>query len=243
MVLQRREQLFSTPCERLCPHMFLNCVLQDGCYWTTAAAVVDTQSPDASMPDNSLSPDDPDLISFDEQPSLLPSPDSIRSLPNSQAPPALGSNQACEEGSPTQASESAALSAGTVTSSGGEERTQVHEISSCDSPKPVHEGGEDREEEAATDDSVVEQQEEKEATSIWEVNDFSSESFQAHSEPVDRGSLSAASPPSASPCAHTDEQQAAPPPEDTAHGTIGAESNARAVPVSKTVNAKKAKRG
>ena len=25
MVLQRREQLFSTPCERLCPHMFLNC--------------------------------------------------------------------------------------------------------------------------------------------------------------------------------------------------------------------------
>ena len=101
-------------------------------------------------------------------------------------------------------------------SSGGEEGTPVHEISSCDSPKPVHEGGEDREEEAATDDSVVEQQEEKEATSIWEVNDSSSESFQAHSEPVDRGhSLSATSPPSASPCAHTDEQQAAPPPEDT----------------------------
>ena len=25
MVLQRREQLFSTPCERLCPHLFLNC--------------------------------------------------------------------------------------------------------------------------------------------------------------------------------------------------------------------------
>ena len=24
MVLQRREQVFSTPCERLCPHMFLN---------------------------------------------------------------------------------------------------------------------------------------------------------------------------------------------------------------------------
>ena len=24
MVLRRREQLFSTPCERLCPHMFLN---------------------------------------------------------------------------------------------------------------------------------------------------------------------------------------------------------------------------
>ena len=24
MVLQHREQLFSTPCERLCPHMFLN---------------------------------------------------------------------------------------------------------------------------------------------------------------------------------------------------------------------------
>ena len=24
MLLQRREQLFSTPCERLCPHMFLN---------------------------------------------------------------------------------------------------------------------------------------------------------------------------------------------------------------------------
>ena len=25
LVLQRREQLFSTPCERLCPHLFLNC--------------------------------------------------------------------------------------------------------------------------------------------------------------------------------------------------------------------------
>ena len=198
-------------------------MLQDGCYWTTAAAVVDTQSPDASMPANSLPPDDPDLISSDEQPSLLPSPDSICSLPNSQAPPASGSNQACEEGSPTQASESAAPSAGTVTSSGGEEGTPVHEISSCDSPKPVHEGGEDREEEAATDDSVVEQQEEKEATSIWEVNDSSSESF--HSEPVDRGhSFSATSPPSASPCAHTDEQQAAPPPEDTGAARVPTES-------------------
>ena len=72
-------------------------MLQDGCYWTTAAAVVDTQSPDASMPANRLPPDDPDLISSDEQPSLLPSPDSICSLPNSQAPPASGSNQACEE--------------------------------------------------------------------------------------------------------------------------------------------------
>ena len=42
-----------------------------------------------------------------------------------------------------------------------EEGTPVHEISSCDSPKPDNEGGEDREEEAATDDSVVEQQEEQ----------------------------------------------------------------------------------
>ena len=200
-------------------------MLKDGCYWSpTAAAVVDTQPPDASMPDSSLSPDDLDLISSDEQPSLLPSPDSIRSLPNSQDPPASCSNQAGEEGSPTQASKSAAPSAGTVTSSGGEEGTPVHEISSCDSPKPAHEGGEDREEEAATDDSVVEQQEEKEATSIWEVNDSSSERFQAHSEPVDRGrSLSATPPPSASPCAHTDEQQDAPPPEDTGAARVTTE--------------------
>ena len=137
-------------------------MLKDGCYWSpTAAAVVDTQPPNASMPDSSLSHDDLDLISSDEQPSLLPSPDSIRGLPNSQDPPASCSSQAGEEGSPTQAP-----SAGTVTSSGGEEGTPVHEISSCDSPKPAHEGGEDREEEAATDDSVVEQQEEYEATSI-----------------------------------------------------------------------------
>ena len=88
----------------------------------------------------------------------------------------------------------------------------MHEISSCDSPKPAHEGGEDREEEAATDDSVVEQQEEKEATSIWEVNDSSSECFQAHSEPVERGrSQSATSPPSASPCSQANEQLDAPP--------------------------------
>ena len=88
------------------------------------------------------------------------------------------------------------------------------EISRCDSPKPVHDGGEDREEEAATDDSVVEQPEEKEATSTWEVNDSPSESFQAHFQPVDRDSRSATSPPSASSCAHTDEQQAGSP-EDT----------------------------
>ena len=30
MVLQRREHLFSTPCEHLCPHMFLNSTLQKG---------------------------------------------------------------------------------------------------------------------------------------------------------------------------------------------------------------------
>ena len=115
-------------------------------------------------------------------------------------------------------------SAGTVTSSGGEEGTPVHEISSCDSPKPAHEGGEDREEEAATDDSVVEQQEEYEATSIWEVNDSSSECFQAHSEPVERGrSLSATNPPSASSCAHTDGQQDAPPPEDTGAARVATE--------------------
>ena len=84
----------------------------------------------------------PDLISSDKQPRLLPLPDSIRSLPNSQDPPASCSNQAGEEGSPTQASESAAPSAGTVTSSGGEEGTPVHEISGGNSPKPAH--GEDR---------------------------------------------------------------------------------------------------
>ena len=72
-----------------------------------------------------------------------------------------------------------------VTSSGGEEGTPVHEISSCDSPKPVHEGGEDREEEAATDDSVVEQPEEKETTSIWEVTDSPSENFQAQRHRTD----------------------------------------------------------
>ena len=196
-------------------------MLKDGCYWSpTAAAVIDTLPPDASMPDSSLSPDDPDLISSDEQPSLLPSPDSICSLPNSQDP----SNQAGEEGSPTQASESAAPSAGTVPSSGEEEGTPVHEISSGNSPKPAHEGGEDREEEAATDDSVVEQQEEKEATSIWEVSDSSSECVQTHSEPLDRGrSLSATPPPSASPCAHTDEQQDAPPPDDTGAAKVTTE--------------------
>ena len=55
---------------------------------------------------------------------------------------------------PTQTSEPAAPWAGTVTSPVGENETPVHEISSCDSPKPVNEGAEDREEEAATDDSV-----------------------------------------------------------------------------------------
>ena len=190
-------------------------MLKDGCYWSpTAATSGDTQPPAASMPDSSLSPDDPDLISSDDQPSLLPSPDSTRSIQKSHDQPVSRSSQADEEGSPTQASEPAAPSAGTVTSSGGEEGTPVHEISSCDSPKPDNEGGEDREEEAATDDSVVEQQEEHEVTSIWEVNDSSSECFQAHSEPVERGrSQSATSPSSASPCAQTDEQQDAPPAE------------------------------
>ena len=61
----------------------------------------------------------------------------------------------------------------------------MHEISSCDSPKPVYEGGEDREEEAATDDSVVEQPEEKETTSIWEVTDSPSENFQAQRHRTD----------------------------------------------------------
>ena len=59
----------------------------------------------------------------------------------------------------------------------GEDETPVHEISSCDSPKPVNEGAEDREEEAATDDSVVEQQEEHEIASVWEVNESSSVAF------------------------------------------------------------------
>ena len=187
-------------------------MLQDGCYWSpTAATSVDTQPPAASMPDSSLSPDDLDLISSDDQPSLLPSPDSTRSIQKSHDQPVSCSSQADEEGSPTQASEPAAPSAGTVTSSGGEEGTPAREISSCDSHKPDNEGGEDREEEAATDDSVVEQQEEQEVTSIWEVNDSSSECFQAHCEPGEGGrSQSATSPPSASPCAQTDEQQDAP---------------------------------
>ena len=48
-------------------------------------------------------------------------------------------------------------------------------------------------------------------TSIWEVNDFSSECFQAHCEPGEGGrSQSATSPPSASPCSQTEEQQDAP---------------------------------
>ena len=37
-----------------------------------AATSCDTQPPAASMPDSSLSPDDPDLISSDDQPSLSP---------------------------------------------------------------------------------------------------------------------------------------------------------------------------
>ena len=79
----------------------------------------------------------------------------------------------------------------------------MHEISSCDSPKPVHEGAEDREEEAATDDSVVEQQEEHEVASVWEVNDSSSDGVR---------SRSATSPPSgASPCSQANEQLDAPP--------------------------------
>ena len=94
-------------------------MLQDGCYWSpTAATSVDTQPPAASMPDSSLSPDDLDLISSDDQPSLLPSPDSTRSVQKSHDQPAPCSSQADEEGSPAQASEPAAPSAGTVTSSG-----------------------------------------------------------------------------------------------------------------------------
>ena len=105
-----------------------------------------------------MASDDLDLLSSGGQPSLLPSPDSTHSIQNFHDQPVSGSSQEEEEGSPTQASELAAPSAGTVTSSVGEDETPVHEISSCDSPKPVNEGAEDREEEAATDDSVVEQQ-------------------------------------------------------------------------------------
>ena len=103
-----------------CPLLLLPApgMLQDGCYWTTPAGVVDTQIP---------------------------------------RPYQSWAATKHEEGSPTQASESATPSAGTVTFSGGEEGTPSHEISSCDSPR----GWRSREEEAATDDSVVEQQEER----------------------------------------------------------------------------------
>ena len=159
-----------------------------------------------------MASDDLDLLSSDGQPSLLPSPDSTLSVQNFHDQPVSVSSQE-EEGSPTQASEPAAPSAGTVTSSVGEDETPVHEISSCDSPKPVNDGAEDREEEAATDDSVVEQQEEHEIASVWEVNDSSSVCSQGHYEPVDGvRSQSATSPPSvASPCSQANEQLDAPP--------------------------------
>ena len=177
-------------------------MLQEGCYWRPAAAAsADTQPPATGEPAGSLASDDLDLLSSGGQPSLLPSPDSTHSVQNFHDQPVSGSSQE-EESSPTQASEPAAPSVGTVTSPVGEDETPVHEISSCDSPKPVNEGAEDREEEAATDDSVVEQQEEHEIASVWEVNDSSSVSSQGHYEPVDGvRSQSAKSPPSvASPC-------------------------------------------
>ena len=199
-------------------------MLQDGCYWRPAAVTsANTQPLPSDRPDSSLAPDDLDLISSDGQPSLLPSPDSTHSIQNSHDQPVSGSSQAEEGGSPTQASEPAAPSAGTVTSSVGEEGTPVHEISSCDSPKPDRGGVEDREEEAATDDSVVEQQDEQEVTSVWEVNDSSSECFQAQCEPGEAScSQSATSPPSASPCSQADEQQDAPPAEGTGPADVTA---------------------
>ena len=189
-------------------------MLQEGCYWRPAAAAsADTQAPATGEPAGSLASDDLDLLSSGGQPSLLPSPDSTHSVHNFHDQPVSGSSQEEEESSPTQASEPAALSAGTVTSPVGEDETPVHEISSCDSPKPVNEGAEDREEEAATDDSVVEQQEEHEIASVWEVNDSSSVSSQGHYEPVDGvRSQSAKSLPSvASPCSQANEQLDAPP--------------------------------
>ena len=178
-------------------------MLQEGCYWRPAATTsADTQPPATGERAGSLASDDLDLFGSDGQPSLLPSPDSTHSVQNFHDQPVSGSSQEEEEGSPTQASEPAAPSAGTVTSSVGEDETPVHEISSCDSPKPVHEDAEDREEEAATDDSVVEQQEEHEVASVWEVNDSSSVCSQGHYEPGNGvRSRSATSPPSvASPC-------------------------------------------
>ena len=112
-------------------------MLQEGCYWRPAAAAsADTQPPATSEPAGSLASDDLDLLSSGGQPSLLPSPDSTHSVQNFHDQPVSGSSQEEEESSPTQASEPAAPSAGTVTSPVGEDETPVHEISSCDSPGP-----------------------------------------------------------------------------------------------------------
>ena len=188
-------------------------MLQEGCYWRPAAVIpADRQPPVTGEPDSSLAPADLGLISSDSQPSILPSPDSTHSAQNLTDQPVVESSQEEEEGSPTQASDQAAPSAGTVTSSVVEEGTPVHEISSCDSPKPVHEGAEDREEEAATDDPVVEQQEDHEGISVWEVNDSSSECSQRNHEPWEEAPQSATSPPSvASPRSQASEQQDASP--------------------------------
>ena len=126
----RRLRLVLQGCER------------EGCYWRPAAtAAADTQPSATGEPAGSLL-----LItstcSVPGQPSLLPSPDSTHSEQNVHDQPVSGSSQEEEEGSSTQASELAALSAGTVTFSVGEDETPVHEISSCDSPKPVNEGAE-----------------------------------------------------------------------------------------------------
>ena len=175
-------------------------MLQEGCYWRPAAVTpADRQPPATGEPDSSLAPDDLDLISSDSQPSFLPSPDSTHSAQSLTDQPVVECSQEEEEGSPTQASEPAEPSAGTVTPSVVDEGTPVHEISSCDSPKPVNEGGEDREEEAATDDSVIEQQGEG-------------------------ASQSATSPPSvASPCSQAREQQDASPAEGTGDASVTTE--------------------
>ena len=95
-------------------------MLQEGCYWRPAAATsVDTQPPATGEPAGSLTSDDLDLLSSDGQPSLLPSPDSTHSVQNVHDQPVSGSSQEEEDGSPTQASEPPAPSAGTVTSSVG----------------------------------------------------------------------------------------------------------------------------
>ena len=105
---------------------------------------------------------------------FLPSPDSTRSIQKSHDQPVSRSSQADEEGSPTQASSA---------ESRGDRCMRSVAVTH---PSPTMRVA-NREEEAATDDSVVEQQEEHEVTSIWEVNDSSSECFQAHCEPGEGG--------------------------------------------------------